>query len=98
LQCDGPGANYSDIREDLFFQAGDDLVSSQDYCTKPDLIVDSSDYWNNCSSLPSWAYNGSYDTCLSSDSIIYEPYEFSTTIATDFDLVCDQQYKVHAMI
>ena len=37
---------------------------------------------------------GNYEECQSTDRIIYEPFEFDRTIATDFHLVCDQQYKV----
>ena len=36
-----------------------------------------------------------YENCQSQDNrIIYDDFEFETTIATEFDLVCDQQYKV----
>ena len=35
-----------------------------------------------------------YEVCQSQEHIIYDDFEFETTIATEFDLVCDQQYKV----
>ena len=67
-----------------------------DFCTKPNVtfspILISSES-NNCS-LYALERQGNYEECQSTDRIIYEPFEFDRTIATDFHLVCDQQYKV----
>ena len=39
--------------------------------------------------------NGDYTPCqLDDDVIIYQDFEFESTIATEFNLICQQQYKV----
>ena len=49
----------------------------------------------NCSNLSPRSVNG-YQVCEATDEqrILYDDFEFQSTIATEFNLVCDQQYKV----
>ena len=64
-----------------------------DFCTKPNVTFNLISSDSNCSSY-ALEMVGNYEECQSTDRIIYEPFEFDRTIATDFHLVCDQQYKV----
>ncbi len=89
---------YNDVNESLFFEA-EMLVTSMDYCTKP-LLNDSYDldlYFDfegqNCSALDEDIVQD-YQACRSTDGIIYGKFDFDTTIVTEFDLVCEEQYKV----
>ena len=48
----------------------------------------------NCSNLSPRSVNGYQECEASSERILYDDFEFQSTIATEFNLVCDQQYKV----
>ena len=56
---------------------------NDDKCSKP--IID------NCS-VPIQILG--YETCTGDQRVLYDDFEFDRTIATDFGLICDQQYKV----
>ena len=69
-------------------------------CYKPILILSNQTQTpqpiSNCSLLTSDLISGT-EICEVTDpakQIIYEPYEYKTTIVTEFNLVCDQQYKI----
>ena len=84
-------ARFSDVNTSSFFRVKDPSVPL-DFCTQPNVTGTELSHLSNCSDAH--FNNGMYRECQSSDRIIYEPFEFDTTIATDFHLVCDQQYKV----
>ena len=43
--------------------------------------------------------NGDYTPCqLDYDVIVYQDFEFESTIATEFNLICQQQYKVRSLL
>ena len=83
-------ARFSDVNTSSFFRVKDPSLPL-DFCTQPNVTWTELSHLSNCSDAH---FNGMYQECQSSDRIIYEPFEFDTTIATDFHLVCDQQYKV----
>ena len=83
--CDGPEAKFNDVNSTLFFG-----YQENNFCVKPTLNQNIT----NCTWLSPNIIND-YENCQSQDNrIIYDDFEFETTIATEFDLVCDQQYKV----
>lgn len=69
----------------LFFQ------SSNSFCTKPSIPPTLT--MTNCSKLTCHDF-ADYEACHSSERIIYEEFDFESTVVTDYNLVCDDQYKV----
>lgn len=87
--CEGPMAAYGDINASVFFS------EPGAYCSKPVLEENNGTYLavaGNCSQFLTSIE--SYEACPSQERILYDDFEFEATIATEFDLVCDQQYKV----
>ena len=106
--CDGPEAQFGDVNATLFFGSGgyyDNNFEDPNYCLKPKLLINDnlttagiistgSTSMNNCSVILESSLISHFEVCQSQERIIYDDFEFETTIATEFDLVCDQQYKV----
>ena len=63
-----------------------------DYCTKP--LLKNGSITENCTTLNDRLMQG-HITCQKDDRFIYEAFEFESTIATEFNLVCDDKYKVN---
>ena len=70
-------------------------------CVKPTIISlnhikNETNFISNCSILSSHLITGT-EFCDVSDpdqKILYEPYEYTSTIVTEFSLVCEEQYKI----
>ena len=76
-------ATYDDFNASTFFAPD---TPAEDYCLKP----------ANFTSYPNCSDFQDYETCYGGglEKILYDEFEFDSTIATEFDLVCDQEYKV----
>ena len=72
-------------------------IKQMKMCVKPTIISsNATNFISNCTLLNSNLITGT-NFCDVSDpdqKILYQPYEFSTTIVTEFSLVCDEQYKI----
>ena len=88
-----------------FGSGGNNNFEDLNYCLKPKLLINDnlttagiistgSTSMNNCSVILESSLISHFEVCQSQERIIYDDFEFETTIATEFDLVCDQQYKV----
>ena len=78
------------------------MITSLDYCSKPvlngSLIADYDETWpeeQNCSLIQEDFIDG-YETCKSTERILYGKFDFDSTIVTEFHLVCNEQYKVRS--
>lgn len=86
--CDSASSQFQDIGLDAYFK--DPLYPN--FCQRPilnhSLFVNGSRYW--CENLPVVGY----EKCGAQDQIIYGQFEYQSTLVTDLNLVCKDQFKV----
>ena len=95
-ECDGSKAKVTDF--DTSMELFNATVGS---CARPVLSNSSNKnkiYLYNCSTIRPEMVNDVVECRSSQDSFLYAPFEFDSTVVTDFNLVCDQVYcNVYAL-
>ena len=102
-ECDGPMAIYSDLEldeESMKNNCVKPVISRSKYDLFSNisnlLSAEQKQSFSNCSEITRLDINEteSCDAIDPSQNILYQPFQYETTIVTEFNLVCDKQYKV----
>lgn len=86
-ECDGSGASFSDFNSSIFPIED----SEPDYCSYypvSNFTTNGTCYDDN------FDYDGTPVECKSGDVFYYDDYEMDSTFVMEFDLVCDESFKV----
>ena len=85
--CEDSSPTFSDYNKTIF--PLDD--GNPDYCQYSPIVAPLE---NSTCPISSFDLEGNPVECPSDGPWYYEPYEMDSTVVTEFDLVCDDQYKV----
>ena len=91
---------WQDLNDIRTFRSSDEVkIDKQDMCFMPSLVSIQENVTvlgSNCSLLQPTFISGveKCDVTHPDQEILFAPYEYASTIVTEFKLVCDEQYKI----
>lgn len=91
---------WQDLNDIRTFRSSDEIkIDKQDMCFIPSIVPfqeNATQPGSNCSLLKPSFISGveKCDVTIPNQEILFAPYEYVSTIVTEFKLVCDEQYKI----
>ena len=90
--CESPSPKFSDYDVDIFLPY-DEEEDKPDFCRYYNVAPEDVNPSGQCP-LPDFQNETALE-CLTKNTILYpEDFEFTSNIVTDFNLVCDDQFKI----